>query len=193
MRRLAAPVSAEVPAVRITKEEDVFRVHLPPEQTMSLQDFLGATLTGGLRFGLPLGARANVEVVAGWAPCWNCGAFTRVIPEVVIRTGPYKFSFSVPETGEEPVLFGPIYDQLPPDPDRGAIKKRYSRTQGRSYLSNGCAHCGALFGEFEALELEGNSDAILTTDIVLDQRWVGFLSEDDEDVWGIYESAKPEA
>ena len=30
----------------------------------------------------------------------------------------------------------------------GVIKYRFSGTQGRRYLSNGCVHCGSLLGQY---------------------------------------------
>ncbi|MEA1071769.1 hypothetical protein [Sphingomonas sp. LY160] len=185
MRKLAAPVSADIPAVQVRKNGETFVVELTPEQTLPINDFLNAAFSGHLKFGLPIGALAAVSVETGWAPCWKCGAFTRVVTEVVVRTGPHSFSFSVPETGDDPDLFAPIFDQMPADADIGAIKKRYSNAQRRAYLSNGCSHCDVLFGELHALELE-DRDVIVTTEITLDENWLRLLSEEKEMGWGVY-------
>lgn len=194
MRTLAAPLSDAVPAVRIS-EDDVgqFSAHLPSlsvEQTIPVADFLNAAFQGRLKFGLPLGARTILSVQAGTAPCWSCGAFTRVLTDFKVEVGPHDFSFAVADTEDALSLFEPLYGRLRSEyADIGVIKRRYSKTVGGSYLSNGCAHCDAIFGQHFEYEAYDDRETLLTTQFPLNERWRRFLKhqEDDRTGWGVFE------
>lgn len=78
----------------------------------------------------------------------------------------------------------------------GAIKPRYSRTVGYWYLSNGCADCDAIFGNFylyveelgEVLAIEGlNGLVSLAVVAIPESLWEPVLTEhygesDDDDL-----------
>lgn len=184
MRRLTVAPTVRVPAVQVSSADNDYAVTLGSGQKMPAADFLVAAFEGRFRFGLPEGAVATVSADEAPAWCWKCGALTKVITEVHVDTGPERFSFSLPETGDMMKLFSPIYELLPADPLRGAIKGRYSRTQQHSYLSNGCAHCDALFGEFQSLDLDAEPTPVLSTDVRMTADWVRFLSSPDASSWG---------
>jgi competence protein CoiA len=196
MRRLAAPLSEHVPAVLIIEDDArQFSAHLPSprgEQAMPIADFLHAAFQRRLKFGLPLGARATLAVQAGTAPCWSCGAFTRVLTDFRVEVGPHEFTFSVEDTEDVLPLFDSLYRRLVSDcADMGAIKRRYSKTMGGSYLSNGCAHCDAHFGRHFEHEACEDRETVLKTRFPINDRWRGFL-EDQDDYhlgWGVFEFA----
>lgn len=194
MRRFAAPISDSVPATRVSQNESGgFLAHLSTptsEQTMSVEEFLAAAFSGRLKFGLPLGASTKVSVQAGSAPCWSCGALTRIITDLTVTLGPHEYSFSVSDMDDAFALFDPIYQSLPTDLGIGAVKRRYSRTLGRSYLSNGCVHCDALFGQFHESEAFNDRETILVTALPLDEGWQEMLATEEEVVgWGVFDFA----
>ncbi len=91
---------------------------------------------------------STVAVWAGHMFCYACGCETQIVTGIHVSIGPHDCRFSIPEIGEYPDLFEIVRRHLPKELKFDAIKRRYSKTQERSYLSNGCAHCGALIGEF---------------------------------------------
>jgi competence protein CoiA len=101
---------------------------------------------------------------------------------------PHKRSFSVAELGDYPGLFDTIRPHLPNSIGIGAIKYRFSKTQERSYLSNGCAHCDRLLGEF--YEHDAWEDATTEFSMRLSDQWRAAVEADEkygEVGWGIYD------
>ena len=95
------------------------------------------------------------RVVALPERCHRCGAPTRSIVGVLVD----------PELGSgDPEGFLQFDERLAKDISRqldaaalaelgiGPLKRRFSRTVGRPYLSNGCVGCDALQGDFPLLE-----------------------------------------
>src|SRR5262245_24793986 len=80
--------------------------------------------------------------------CWSCGCETSIITRFEVAHQTREYGFTVPDLNSYPDLVIALSELLPSDIQIGLIRRRYSKTQGRSYLSNGCAHCGALIGEF---------------------------------------------
>lgn len=108
-------------------------------------------------------------VVAGFQQrCWRCHRLTTAI------VGFYEQGdvegWDLLEADEALLEWA---GQLLPEPVRrhagvGEIKRRYSRTVGESYWSNGCAHCDALQGAFplgeavvEALGAQGDLSGLV--------------------------------
>ena len=186
------PIEATLPAARIVEDKEGSFVALVPtgsdEQRLPMWDFLNAVFTKRLRFGVPLGTTATVLVRAGEMSCWSCGADTRIVTGVEIGFGPHRHEFSIPDLGNHRELFEVIRSCLPNDPELGAIKRRYSRTQERSYLSNGCAHCGALVGEFYECEALESQTIVSTFPIRIDEHWRRAIraNDDHRDGWGVY-------
>jgi hypothetical protein len=53
----------------------------------------------------------------------------------------------------------------------GSVKRRYSRTVGAKYLSNGCVHCDALQGAFFDHEIAWEAKPVLTGYAVIEP-WI---------------------
>lgn len=79
--------------------------------------------------------------------CWSCGAETSLISSIALTRGNANVECSVSDFTGYPHLIGQIQMSLPGKIDMGPLKLRHSKTLARSYMSNGCAHCDALFGQ----------------------------------------------
>ena len=149
-RRTAAPVVAGAARDKVTATGSMARLAEGLEAIeglVQLQDSVQVVL-----FGLPYS-------------CWRCGAVSTALvalgeegagfigDDLLICDDAQVLAFADRLVGDELRQLGPV----------GAIKARYSKTVGHAYLSNGCAHCDAIFGEFplfheevpQVLALEG--------------------------------------
>lgn len=79
--------------------------------------------------------------------CWKSGAETQIITGIDIHLGLNEYRFSVADLGDYSDLFDFARLRLPNDLWIGCIKYRFSKTQERSNLNNGCAHCDVLIGD----------------------------------------------
>lgn len=161
-RQPAFPVVEDLPAacIRGTPEEG-FTAVLPSgpgwechslgkahPPALPVPEFLAAAFDGRLHFGLPPEAGTHVAIRAALMGCWKCPEVTVIVTGVDIEAGPRSASLTVPQLGEHPAFWNQVLDWLPDDFPAHAIQRRFSRTQEREYLSNGCIHCGAMIGEF---------------------------------------------
>ena len=116
-------------------------------QELPMSEFLDAAFGGRLRFGVPTGTDAAVSIRIGTLDCWSCGAETPLVTWIEFEFGPNKCSLTVPDLDKWPDVLDLIQAQLA-GRELSNIKRRYSRAQGRAYVSNGCLHCDSLMGEF---------------------------------------------
>jgi Competence protein CoiA-like family len=192
LRQGKFPVNHSLPAARIgTSLDEGFVAFVPTgsgEQTVPMRDFLGAAFTKRLRFGVPLGFPARVSVRAGRMFCWKCGAETQIITGIDVLLGPNEYRFSVPDFSDFPDLFEFVRPRLPNDLRIGDIKRRSSKAQERSYLSNACAHCDAFIGEFYEHDAWDDQREVCTFTVQIDERWRKALEANDghEEGWGVY-------
>jgi hypothetical protein len=127
-------------------------------------------------------------------PCWRCG---EVSSPIVAMTPTGANDLSDDLSGELVICDGEFllafaWKHLPAGDRRrwrvGEVRNRPSKTAGCSYLSNGCAYCGALFGAIpllheelpEALAIGGLSALVQLTIVdvptatwsdILESRW----------------------
>lgn len=192
MRQRKFPISHALPAARIGGSPEEGFIALVPtgsgEQSVPMRDFLNAAFNNRLRFGVPLESTANVSVRAGHMSCWFCGGQTQIITGVDLALGPNEFQFSVPDLGRYPDLFEIVHSHLPSDLEVGAIKSRFSKTQERVYLSNGCVHCDALIGEFHEHGAWENQEVVCKFPIRVNEPWRRAIQDHDsyEEGWGVY-------
>lgn len=195
LRQRKFAVDPSLPAARVSVDESGFVAHVPSgynEQSLTLLDFLAAAFTRRLHFGVPLNLAAGVTVSFGNLWCWKCGAETKIIQSVEIAYGPRKYRFDIAELGEHPDLFAIVSEHIPADSGVGIIKRRQSRAQDRSYLSNGCSHCDALIGQNFEHEAELDAAATRSFSIVVDERWHRLLQKRSSDAWGVYDNVEDE-
>jgi hypothetical protein len=134
-------------------------------------EFLSAVFSKRFKFGLPLGLDATVSIRAGFLWCWSCGALTRIVTGIDVGFGPNIFSFTIPEFGKHPQPLDSVLSQLPDHLEIGCIKPRFSKTQGRSYMSNGCFHCDALIGEFFEHDAWDEQETVFVFSIQISKQW----------------------
>lgn len=89
----------------------------------------------------------NIQVRVAPLDCYACGAETKMIASIGLSSGDTNIDCSITDFGDYPELAEQVAENLQGKADIGAVKPRFSRMMGRSYMSNGCAHCDALFGE----------------------------------------------
>ena len=189
-RRRDIPASEDFPAARISGDIAAgFEAHLDG-QVMPLDEFLDAVFARRLRYGVPLGAKAIVRIQSGVIGCWKCGVVTRIITFIEVFVGPHRFQFTVPDLTDFPDLWASCQDRIPKWSGIGVIKPRYSKTQERSYLSNGCNDCDALIGEhFEHHGWHDEEATLAEFQITISERWlkaIEAIDPRDERGWGVF-------
>jgi competence protein CoiA len=193
-RQGSFPISESLPSARILGTlEAGFRASLPDifgrgRQELPMREFLAAAFSKRLRFGLPLGVKANFTVRAVRLPCWRCHAWTQILKEVEVTAGPHEASLSVPELGRHRGLWDGVRAQLPSSFPSGTIHRRYSKMQEREYLRNGCSHCGVLIGEHFKEQATGNVSVICEYAAPLDDAWRTAIHRQEGSLagWGVY-------
>jgi competence protein CoiA len=192
MKHPCPPVSHDFPTTRVCmapKHQFIAEVQGSiGEQRLAMQDFLSAVFRGRFRFGAPLGFPARVSIRTAPMDCWACGAETEIVTGVVIAFGPHECRFSIPDLTLRPFVFRSIHGHLPKRPSIGKIKQRYSRTQERRYLSNGCAHCDALIGEFHEFEVVNDEVESTSFFIRMTSNWKQVIEEATHGAlgWSVY-------
>ena len=91
-----------------------------------------------------------------------------MIASIGLSTGDTDIDCSVTDFSDYSHLIDEIMHHLPLEIQLGTLKPRFSRALNRFYMSNGCAHCDALFGahyeihsrydEYVASEFTGEAD-----------------------------------
>jgi Competence protein CoiA-like family len=186
-RRRGFPVSEDFPAACIGGDIATgFEAHLD-KQTMPLDEFLDAVLARRLRYGIPVGAKAVVRIQSGVIGCWKCGVVTRIVTFIEVFVGPHRFQLRVSDLTDFPDLWASCQDRIPKGSSIGVIKPRYSKTQERSYLSNGCNDCDALIGEhFEHRAWYDEAATLAEFQITISEIWREAI-DPDEHGWAVFE------
>jgi len=188
-RQADFPLGKDIPAFRLLFDGKAkcFRVALPSpcyhpnylgrdkdqprywQQVIDLPRFVHGVLTKRLRFAPALGQRMPMEVEATPTKCWRCHKPTRIVTGLVFaasRVLPgcadiHATIYWFDEIADGPRILAAL---LPPALLRqygiGALRPRYSKTEGATYLSNGCVHCDALQGKFFEDRLLRNGEVL---------------------------------
>ncbi|MBN9505354.1 MAG: hypothetical protein J0I69_04945 [Altererythrobacter sp.] len=88
-----------------------------------------------------------VNVRTAPVDCWSCGAETSIVSSIELSRGETSAPCSISDFTAYPRLVEPVRTALRDKVEIGDLKMRHSKTLARSYVSNGCAHCDALFGQ----------------------------------------------
>jgi competence protein CoiA len=91
----------------------------------------------------------NISVIVRVASvdCWSCGAEGELISSLLLSRGVDSLECSVSDLTGYPQLGAEIMESIANKAVTGVLKPRFSGTLQRTYMSNGCAHCDALFGQ----------------------------------------------
>jgi hypothetical protein len=193
LRQAGFPITHALPAACIGGSLEQGLLALIPscswsEQALPMQAFLNAAFSKRFSFGLPLGVDAIVSIRAGALECWSCGALTSIITGIDVAFGADEFSFTIPDLGEYSQPLESVLSRLPGDLEIGRIRPRFSKTQGRCYVSNGCFHCDVLIGEFFEHDAWDEQDTVSTFSIRISREWRKAIENHCayRQAWGIY-------
>ncbi|MCK3776682.1 hypothetical protein MZK49_08045 [Ensifer sesbaniae] len=191
-RKPGFPVIEALPAAQVAEQNGTYHAHFSC-QRMSVESLLDAAFGRRLRFGIPSPGTAFAQIRVGEGDCWknNCRAKTRIVTGVDVSFGSYTARFSVSELGEYPALFEDIFRHLPHVPRLGHLKRRFSKTRERAYMSNGCYRCDSLFGDFYEFEAQYFEEVVSSFPIHVSPEWKqaiensGYVPE-----WAVYSPAE---
>ncbi|PIL39205.1 hypothetical protein CR103_14050 [Massilia psychrophila] len=151
------------------------------QQSIELSRFVEGALTRRLKFAPALGAELPVEIYSAATDCWRCKKETRVVMNIVFAAarkfqGHSNISVSIYKLSDSLADGDQVIDSLlPSDLLRkhgiGPVKRRSSKTEGRSYMSNGCVHCDALQGRFFEHELAYTDELTFETQFTFGTLW----------------------
>jgi len=118
-----------------------------------------------------------VRVRVAPTDCWSCGAETKIVSSVELDDGSDRAECSVADFTEFPHLVSAVEASLPSGTGVGALKRRFSRTIGSSYVSNGCFHCDALQGQHYEIHARYEEATMSEFHVASSEGWDKMLKE----------------
>jgi len=190
LRQPSFPTTEALPAARIVDRDGTYTARVGYSQEMPVAALLDAVFGRRFRFGIPSRGRAVAHIRVGEIECWKkqCRATTKIVTGVDVVFGPHTSSFSVPQLGEYPALFSEVLGRLPRDSKIGRLKKRFSNTQERQYMSNGCYRCDSIVGEHYEIDARYTEQIVSSFPIQITPDWKQAIEEKMEDhlEWAVY-------
>ena len=89
----------------------------------------------------------TVSVRLAPASCWNCGCDIKIVSSIEFSSAAERTECSISDFTRYPQLLETLGRRLRSEPQLGELKERFSSTMNRPYMSNGCKHCDAIFGQ----------------------------------------------
>jgi competence protein CoiA len=114
------------------------------------------------------------------AICWSCGCETKILSSVTFSQGCLSVDCFAADFTDWPDLVDKLVASLPLSHGVGAIKPRRSATAGRTYMSNGCRHCDAIFGHHFELHTRYDEKVVGEIQFTASERWRAFLAAQPE-------------
>lgn len=147
---LDLPHSRDTPVFGMKYQSDTKDLYVP-QFGKSIEEFVNGLLAGKLRWGFRPEDKFQVKILADEIPaCWKCGKATRDLYGLEYQD-PYGntsgYSPFYHFGGSKEFIQRSISNKELALLGVGAIKKRYGHKKRASYLSKGCVHCDALFGQ----------------------------------------------
>lgn len=139
--------------------DDKWDIELNPNDVIPFEEFIVSITSGHIHHANEMIVK-SMEIEFVQNDCWKCGAPNHVffVRELRSENGivyhpDQSFDFIL----ENPSLLNAITQYLTGHKELpykvGGIKQRFSRTVGDNYMSFGCHHCDAIFGNFPLHEL----------------------------------------
>ena len=168
-RHPGAPISEKIPSANLVAVDDEFYACLPKydyveqgqrkdphhygwHQSMPVRDFLAAAFSGRLKWGFKEGMEATAFLQTHRTRCWKCKRRMTVLWKVGVSTGSLSAELDYDAFGEHPDLMYAVFPkQELAAAGIGTLKNRFSKTARGAYFSNGCIHCDALYGRWNAV------------------------------------------
>ena len=107
--------------------------------------------------------------------CWSCGAEFEILSAIRLTRSDEAADCEVADFTDFPNLAAELSERLSAHPRVGALKHRYSATYGKNYLSNGCAHCDALFGRHFEINTRYDERLAVIFEASATDDWSAFL------------------
>lgn len=202
LRQPGFPITRRLPAVCVGGSvENGFAALIPHHQYMNARDrscpkhwhqtiemdrFLDAVFSNHFRFGIPVNVKAIVSVRGADMMCWSCGAETKIVTRIKVAFGPVICDFSIYDIGQFPKLIPEILHKIPITLGIGKIKYRFSKTLRERYLSNGCAHCGALIGQHFVLAKDYDATTLHNFPTRISEVWREAIESRSRMTWNVY-------
>ena len=168
-------------------------------QQIELSDFVRGCLSRKLRWAPGKNLKVPARFDGVEINCWRCKKPTVVIVGITAEISKvlpahddlpfsiYDFGYNKLSRNESLAVLKTIIPHSLYQKGRvGQIKMRYSKTEGNEYMSNGCAHCGALQGRFFDHEYAYEAEPIAYGEVVLDGsffRATGYTERDSLKRW----------
>jgi len=195
--------SKETPAFRLIPNNplDGFNVKIPKNDTffdgrhnfhwsqeIELSDFIKGSLSKRLVWSLAPGTKLPVRFDGVSIKCWKCKQSTTILLRIVFELGKKfpgcdELMVSIYEFEKhQEILKSLIPRDLYTKHGVGIIKKRFSKTVGHEYISNGCARCDAIQGQHFEHELGHDAAAIMSTEAELTEPLLSVLTGERQDL-----------
>ncbi|NKJ77803.1 hypothetical protein GFL60_00855 [Rhizobium leguminosarum bv. viciae] len=188
------PTTEALPAAQIVEHDGTYFARVAFSQEMPVEALLDAVFGRRFRFGIPSQGRAIAHIRVGEIECWKrqCRAITKIVTGVDVVFGPHTNSFSVPQLGDYPALFDQVFSHLPRNSKMGRLKKRFSKTQERQYMSNGCCRCDSIVGEFFEMEARHSEEIVSSFPIQITPDWKQAIEVEmgDQPEWTVYSASE---
>jgi hypothetical protein len=111
------------------------------------------------------------------------------VTAIHVAFGPHDFRFTIPDLDEHPELLRIVLKHVPRKLNIGKIKRRFSNTQQRAYVSNGCIHCDSIVGQFFEHDVYDVEEPLCRFPIAISEQWrraITMKHDGSEPGWGIY-------
>lgn len=116
---------------------------------------------------------SNLTVIIRTArtTCWSCGAETTIISSLLLTGAKDDAECGVADFSEYPALIDVVNHAVSDQKDVGAVKPRFSKTLTQAYMSNGCFHCDALFGQHFEIHTRYDEREAARLDVPISGEW----------------------
>ncbi|MDX6453836.1 MAG: hypothetical protein QOH16_3885 [Gaiellaceae bacterium] len=150
------PAVRELPIFRLVPDKETVALVDFAGQQHSVREFVTLLLGGKIRYSATVSANLRVSFVD--YACWKCKLPAHIYYAQQLSRCGHSLGWDPADQWQDADVFDPAVLRLVKQwlaregsgagIRLGAIKKRYSKTVEQRYLSFGCPHCDAIFGNF---------------------------------------------